>query len=803
MVEARSIRGRLVVPTVLLTVLGLLGPGLAPHGGGSRSRTLAPARPGSNLQPRAARTLIADPSIPLAPQVSTSLQNDTSPALRTLRPVAPLSSASGVRPGAPVESNELDARGEPTLPGRDATAASAVADPVLQTSAPTSMPSPVDSFRGLTNAENGSATGFLFAPSDVNGDAGAGKYVQIVNGTFAVYDSDGSRLYGPAGINTVWSGFGGICETHLDGDPVAVFDEQAGRWLISEFALQDPSNYDECIAISKTADPTGAWYRYDFNYPKANVFGDYPKFGVWSDGYYMSANQFTSNLTWAGGGAIVYERDKMLVGQPARQIYFDLSSRGLAAMLPSDIDGATAPPAGAPDVFAQIDDTSWGYSKDELELWGFHTDWTTPAQSSFTQVAALQTAPFDSNICGSPPCIGQPGTSQKLDDMSDRLMYRLQYRNLGAQQTLVVSHTVSAGGGRAGVRWYELSDAGSGWQIADQGTFAPSDGNSRWMGSAAMDVNGDIAVGYSVSGSGTFPSVRYAGRLASDPAGTLGQGEATAFDGTGSQTGTERWGDYSSMSVDPRDGCTFWYTQMAYSTTSSMNWRTQIATFRFPGCSTGSGPGPASVTGPTLSDPFQADPSFSLAWDAGAPDLTYDVRYRRATATSDFGAAVQWMTATSASGATFTGRPGSTYCFSARATDASFFTGPWGHEACTAIPLNETDLATSGKWAEKHADGTYLGDYLLSTKRGATLTKTKVQAKSIALIATTCPTCGTVKVVWKGAVIAKLALTSAVSVKDVLLPVVGFNAAKTGDLRIVVASAGKPVKIEGVALSHV
>jgi len=803
MVEARSIRRRLVVPAVFLTVLGLVGPSLAPHGGGAPSRTLGAARPGSNLQPGAARTLIADPGIPLTPQVSTSLRNDTSPALRTLRPIAPLSSATGVRPGAPVESDAPDAQGEPTLPGRDSTT-SPVADPVLQTSAAAAMPSPLDSFRGLTNAENGSATGFLFAPSDVNGDAGAGKYVQVVNGTFAVYDSGGSRLYGPAGINTVWSGFGGICETHLDGDPVVVFDEQAGRWLISEFALQDPSNYDECIAISKTADPTGAWYRYDFNYPKPNVFGDYPKFGVWSDGYYMSANQFTSNLSWAGGGAMVYERDKMLLGQPAQQIYFDLSSRGLAAMLPSDIDGATAPPAGAPDLFAQIDDTSWGYSKDELELWGFHTDWTTPSQSSFTQVAALQTAAFDSNICGSPPCIGQPGTSQKLDDMSDRLMYRLQYRNLGDRQTLVVSHTVSAGNGRAGVRWYELSDPGSGWQIADQGTFAPSDGNSRWMGSAAMDVNGDIAVGYSVSGSGTYPSVRYAGRLATDPAGTLGQGEATAFDGSGSQTGTERWGDYSSMSVDPRDGCTFWYTQMAYSSTSSTGWRTQIATFRFPGCSGGSGgPGPATVAGPTLGDPFQASSSFAITWDAGAPDLSYDVRYRRATATSDFAGAVAWKTGTTAAGATFTGSPGSTYCFSARATDASFNTGPWGGEVCTAIPMNETALVTSGRWAEKKASGTYLGDYLLSSKKSAALTKTNVQAKSIALIATTCPTCGTVKILWKGRVIAKIALTSAVAIKDVLISVAGFNTAETGDLKIAVASAGKPVKIEGVALSHV
>ena len=799
MVEARSIRRRLVVPAAFLTVLGLLGPSLAPHGGGSLSRTLAPARPGSNLQPGAAQTLIADPSVPLTPQISTSLHNDTSPALRTLRPVAPLSSATGVRPGAPVESDAPDAQGEPTLPWARLTgrAGGRRSGPADFSGGGDALAAPV--LPRDPNAENGSATGFLFAPSDVNGDAGAGKYVQVVNGTFAVYDSGGSRLYGPAGINTVWSGFGGICQTHLDGDPVVVFDEQAGRWLISEFALQDPSNYHECIAISKTADPTGAWYRYDFNYPKANVFGDYPKFGVWPDGYYMSANQFTSNLRGRAAARSSTSGTRCSSASPRDRSTSTFRAGGSRRCFHPTSTGRPVHPSER-RTCSRRSTTPVGATAPTSSSSGDSTPTgTTPSQSSFTRVAALPTAPFNSNICGSPPCIVQPGTSQRLDDMSDRLMYRLQYRNFGDRQTLVVSHTVSAGGGRAGVRWYELSDAGSGWQIADQGTVAPSDGNSRWMGSAADGRErrhrgrvfgrglGDVSVGaIRPAGSPPIPPARSARRgdglrRVGLPDGDRTMGRLLEHVGRPARR-MHVLVHADGLFLDERDRLA--YTDIHVPVPGMQRWI---------GRAGGRRPSPARPSA-TRSRRAPRSPSCGTPERPISP-MTSATAGRRRRVTSP--RRVAWKTGTTAAGATFTGSPGSTYCLSARATDASFNTGPWGDEVCTAIPLNETALATSGKWAEKKANGTYLGDYILSSKKGATLTKTNVQARSIALIATTCPTCGTVSVVWKGRVLAKIALTSAVTIKDVLISVAGFNTAQTGDLKIVVASAGKPVKIEG------
>ncbi len=313
----------------LLTVASFAGPRTASPDAGFEGP--ARLRAGGGLAPGAARILIAEPGLPVAPQVAMSAKNDTSAPLRSLANIEPLASATGERVGGEPAAEGSEAQ----LPGRDAGVTADSRDPVTQTGgALSAMPAPALSIRGITNAENGVATGYTFNPPDVNGDAGAGFYVQAVNATFAVYDTGGTRVLGPLGINTVWSGFGGLCETHLDGDPVAVFDELSSRWLLSEFALDDATRtYRECIAVSKTSDPTGQWYRYDFNYPKTGVFGDYPKFGVWQDGYYMSANQFTSSFGWSGSGAIVYERAKMLTGAPARQVYFDLAGQPLANLV--------------------------------------------------------------------------------------------------------------------------------------------------------------------------------------------------------------------------------------------------------------------------------------------------------------------------------------------------------------------------------------------------------------------------------------------------------------------------------------
>jgi hypothetical protein len=282
-----------------------------------------------------------------------------------------------------------------------------------------------------------------------------------------------------------------------------------------------------------------------------------------------------------------------LVNLP-RPVYFDLFNvdPNLGGMLPSDLDGQ-APPAGTPDYFMEADGDGFGFPQDQLQIWAFHVDWSTPSASTFTQAAVLPTAAFDSDMCaGSRNCIPQQGTTRRLDAISDRLMYRLQYRNFGSHQTMVANHTVDVNGAdRAGIRWYELRNTGSAWSIYQQGTFSP-DATHRWMGSAAMDGAGNIGLGYSASSSAMYPAIRYTGRMAGDPLGTLPQGEGTIINGTGAQThSASRWGDYSMLAVDPVDDCTFWYINEYVQTTGSSPRRTRIGSFQLPGCGSG-GPTP-------------------------------------------------------------------------------------------------------------------------------------------------------------------------------------------------------------------
>jgi len=297
---------------------------------------------------------------------------------------------------------------------------------------------------------------------------------------------------------------------------------------------------------------------------------------VWPDAYYISFNVFSGN-TFVGSKACAYDRAQMLIGAAATQQCFQLSS-SFGGLLPSDLDGITLPPAGAPNRFVN-------FGVNSLNLWNFHVDWVTPASSTFTGPTNIPVAAF-SPACGGLTCIPQPGTRQKLDSLADRLMYRLAYRNLTDHEALVVNHSVVAGTGRkppTGIRWYELRVSGASLTVFQQGTFAP-DTNHRWMGSIAMDKVGDIAVGYSVSSSQVFPSIRYTGRVPSDLAGTM-QTEKTIIAGAGSQTQRlSRWGDYSAMSVDPVDDCTFWYTNQYEKTTGSFNWSTRIASFKFSTC---------------------------------------------------------------------------------------------------------------------------------------------------------------------------------------------------------------------------
>ena len=481
-----------------------------------------------------------------------------------------------------------------------------------------SMPQPILNFEGVDNVDH-------VLPPDTEGDVGPNHYVQWVNLSIAIWDKQGNKIFGPVEANTFWDGFGGPCDQCNDGDPIAIYDRWADRWFISQFAIPSGNGpFYQYVAVSVTGDPTGAYYRYAFEFPN-HYFGDYPKFGVWPDAYLMTANQFGSD--WGGVAVLALERQKMLAGDPTASFqYFNLGGVNLdfAGVLPSHAEGTLAPPQGANGLFLGLEGISLGFGANSLDVWEFHLDWSNPTNSRFgvqgQPNAKLPTAAFDSNLCNFYPCVPQPGTGAKLDTLSDFLMYRLQYRNYGDYETLVASHTVDVDGSdHAGVRWYELRRQAGTWSIFQQGTFAP-DQEHRWMANLALDHAGNLAVGYSVSSTTVYPSVRYAGRLVGDPPGELTQGEVELVAGAGSQTSQyDRWGDYSAMSVDPSDDCTFWYTQEYYVSTSSAGWSTRIGTFTFPGCILKAAGGPATSSGPV---PFDA--SFSATPSGGRPPYTYD-----------------------------------------------------------------------------------------------------------------------------------------------------------------------------------
>ena len=460
-------------------------------------------------------------------------------------------------------------------------APTALADPVVQLSAGTFVSTTAGTtFDGLGQG----AYGFTVraAPPDPNGAVGATQYVQWVNLSFAIFDkATGVLLYGPAAGNTPWQGSGlTACANNNDGDPIIEYDKAANRWVFTQISFTGGPPYYQCIAISQTSDATGPYYLYALQWVN-NTLPDYPKLGVWPDAYYMSFNLFSGGIFFIGAQACALDRSLMLQNLDATVQCFTLAFSA-ASLLPSDLDGVTPPPAGSPDFFLTLGSNS-------LSLYRFHVDFANSNNTTLTGPISIPVASFN-KACGGGTCIPQSGTSQQLDSIGDRLMYRLAYRNFGDHESLVVNHSVNPGRkksnnttGVSAVRWYEIRNPNGTPVVYQQGTYAP-DASSRWMGSIAMDKVGDIAVGYSVSSPNIHPAIRFTGRVPSDPLGSL-EGEGRIFEGTGSQTqNLNRWGDYTSMSIDPVDDCTFWYTNEYLLTNGTFNWSTRIASFKFPGC---------------------------------------------------------------------------------------------------------------------------------------------------------------------------------------------------------------------------
>jgi hypothetical protein len=448
----------------------------------------------------------------------------------------------------------------------------------IQRNAPTrAAPEMLLNFDAVGEGFSGPAGAFTVnsAPPDPNAAVGPNDIVEIVNSDIAVFNKSAATIYGPVPTNTLWNGFGGGCETNDDGDGTVSYDRIADRWVIQQFSVST-TPYLDCVAVSRTGDPTGAYNRYSFQYLD---FPDYPKLAVWPDAYYVTYNTFAGGTAFNGGEVCALDRASMLTGATATQQCFNVGTT-YGGLLPSDLDGSRQPPAGSPNYVVAL-----GAGSTELAYWKFHTDWATPANTTLTGPTALTVSSY-AEACGGGTCIPQAGTTQKLDSLADRLMYRLAYRNFGDHEALVVNHSVTAGSS-VGVRWYELRpDAGHNLSVFQQGTYAP-DSNYRWMGSIAEDKVGNMALGFSVSSSSIHPQIHYTGRLATDAAGQMTQGEGTIINGAGSQTSKlERWGDYSSMSIDPSDDCTFFYTQEYIPANGSFNWHTRIGSFRFPGCVT-------------------------------------------------------------------------------------------------------------------------------------------------------------------------------------------------------------------------
>ncbi len=443
--------------------------------------------------------------------------------------------------------------------------------------------------------------GFIIsgAPPDTTLAVSPTQIVQWVNSQLAVYDKAGvAQLPAPGFVqgNAVWLGLplGSLCRTFNRGDPIVQYDRMAQRWVLSQFAFNaNFTNNAQCFAVSQTSNAMGAYNLYEYNF--GNVLPDYGKLGVWPDAYYMTYNMFTTGSSFAGGRACAYDRAAMLAGVPApNQICFNSTSR--FSFLPADLDGTALPPPGTPNFHISWDWPFLATAPYTMQLTKFVPNFINPAASTFSD--GFGGAPFSFVAFPLDPgtfaacndngnnCVPQLGTANRLDTLGSRHMYRLVYRNFGTFDALLFTQAVDAvAASSANLRWWEIRNPNANPpQVYQNSNFIPN-GDARWMSSAAFDRLGNIGIGYSASSSAINPAIRVSGRRRTDPKNLL-RTELLVQAGGGSQTGTlTRWGDYSTMQIDPVDDCTFWYTTQYIGVNGTFNWRTRIASFKFPNCS--------------------------------------------------------------------------------------------------------------------------------------------------------------------------------------------------------------------------
>lgn len=557
---------------------------------------------GGTLSPSLAQSPASSPSAPqsqrLTPHFTDAVAHDSTAPLRVLAQQA--KGQSWASPGVVPE------RGVRAAPHRPFSG-----DAAVQARPPIGAPSvfPRANFDGLSNQDNFDVYSGRVNPPDPVGDVGKTQYVEMVNLLFAVYSKSGKTELGPTPIGALWKGFEVPDCTDASGDPIVLYDQLANRWILTQFTtsgLSDPTlPFYNCVAISKTDDATGGYYRYAFT--TGFNFPDYPKYGVWTNSYVAATREFGPTTEY-GIGIYGLEKERMLQGKSARAVSFFIDGNDPKllplvgdGLLPADIDGTRKPPKGSaiPLVGSQDDNWVYGAKSDALNVWDFKVQWRNRPTASLELADQLAVAPFDTDFPCRPDtrdCLAQPGIdnrAQYLDTLAtrQRVTWRLAYRNFGNYESLVTNQTVEARKGTAGVRWYELRRAADDdYSVYQQGTYAPKDGVNRWMGSIAQDRRGNLGLGYSVvNGTDVYPGIRFTGRMKGDPKGKLTLKEGIIVNGSGVQTDTNsRWGDYTSMNVDPIDDCTMWYVNEYYTkesqASSSVGWLTRIASFQMPGC---------------------------------------------------------------------------------------------------------------------------------------------------------------------------------------------------------------------------
>lgn len=414
-----------------------------------------------------------------------------------------------------------------------------------------------------------------YYPPDCNGTAGPNHFMQTINTVYAIYDKSGNIVAGPTNLNMLFGNVPGA--NRNDGDPIILYDEEADRWLVTEFSIPFSGPNYMLMAVSTTNDPTGTWHQYSFQVASTP---DYPKFSIWQDGYYMGVNNMSGNDIY------VFEREKMLIGAPAQAVGFNNPWRpssvdGFMCVPPIDNDGDFAP-AGSPGMFIAFNDDALGGGTDQLWLYDLDVDWTNTANSTFVRTQQIDVQPFNSNFGNNWDNIDQKGVSQRVDGIPQVIMNVPQYRNFGDQQTIVCCHTINMDGVRhAGIRWYELKKTTGNWEVRQHGTYAP-DLHSRWMGSIVMNGSKEISLGYNISSTTVYPGIMYCGQSAAEniaASGVLDMTEDTIHWGAYSQTGANRWGDYSQICVDPTDDKTFWFTTQYIGSGGSR--KTKIASWRY------------------------------------------------------------------------------------------------------------------------------------------------------------------------------------------------------------------------------